>query len=157
MTLAESNRRRWLVHEPALRAASGIKSQLWALCVLGLAGAGVAVPCVAADSLAGLEAAFRPPGAVEARPDAPTEKLPDSDVSGLRVLVSSRSRSLAFIDGHLVHVGDKVNGMRVTEINQRGVVLAGDGRARQRLDINPTVVKRTHPLKETRHSKESAQ
>jgi hypothetical protein len=74
----------------------------------------------------------------------------DANQSGLRVVVSSTSRSVASIDGQIVHVGDMVNGMRVTQINPHGVVLVGEGGVSERLMVNPAVVKRKLPAKATR-------
>ena len=54
---------------------------------------------------------------------------------------------MASIDGQIVHVGDTVNGMRVTQINSQGVVLVGEGGVQERLLINPSVVKRTPSVK----------
>ena len=76
----------------------------------------------------------------------------DANQSGLRVVVSSRGRSVASIDGQIVHVGDTVNGMRVTRINPQGVVLTGEDGVEERLAIHPSVVKRMHSVNAKRVS-----
>jgi hypothetical protein len=121
------------------RAAAGWRAGLAALFV---AGAGTA--CLAADSMTGLGSAFRPQGLPDA-PVAGNGERTGANLSGLRVVVSSTSRSVASIDGQIVHVGDIVNGMRVTQINAQGVVLVGEGGVTERLPINPLVVKRKRP------------
>jgi len=52
---------------------------------------------------------------------------------------------VASIDGQIVHVGDIVNGMRVTRIDQHGVLLIGEG-VQEQLMVNPSVVKRMRPV-----------
>jgi len=119
----------------------------WRAWLVGLSIAGLGSACPAADSMDGLGSAFRPPSGADARVEGNGENLP-----GLRVVVSSVSRSVASIDGRIVRVGDTVNGMRVTQINQQGVVLTGEDGASERLMINPSVVKRKLPVKATRNS-----
>jgi len=112
--------------------------------------AGLPSVCLAADSMSSLGSAFRPQGVT----DAPASPAAGSvqhgaNLPGLRVVVSSTSRSVATIDGQIVHVGDVFNGMRVTQINPNGVVLMGEGGVSERLTINPAVVKRNLPAKAT--------
>jgi hypothetical protein len=73
---------------------------------------------------------------------------------GLRVVVVGGARSLASIDGKIVRVGDMVNGMRVADISAQGVLLVGEGGARERLGLSPSAVKR-NPAAATQVSKES--
>jgi len=125
----------------ARRAAA---ARLRAAVALSLASLGSA--CLAADSMSGLGSAFRPQGGGDA-PVAASGDRAGATLPGLRVIVSRTSRSVASIDGQIVHVGDTVNGMRVTQINSQGVVLVGEGGVQERLLINPSVVKRTPPVK----------
>jgi hypothetical protein len=125
---------------------SGLRAGLAAL---SIAGAGAA--CLAADSAGGLGSAFRPQGWADAPIDGNGERT-EANLAGLRVVVASASRSVASIDGQIVHVGDMVNGMRVTRIDQHGVVLTGEGGVTERLTVNPPGVKRERPAKATRDS-----
>jgi hypothetical protein len=102
----------------------------------------LATPCIAADSMNGLGSAFRPQSLPIVPVAASAGERTAGAAAGLRVLVLSRSRSVASIDGQVVHVGDTVNGMRVTRIDQQGVVLTGEGGATEQLTIAPSVVKR---------------
>jgi hypothetical protein len=78
--------------------------------------------------------------------------------SGLRVVVLNGSTAHASIDGRVVHVGDTINGMRVTRITEQGVVLAGEGGVEERLSIQPpSVVKRMQTTPPARVSKGSVQ
>jgi hypothetical protein len=115
-----------------------------------LAIAGLAPLCLAADSMSSLGSAFRPQGVADV-PAAPAagSGQQGTNLPGLRVVVSGASRSVATIDGQIVHVGDVVNGMRVTQINPTGVVLVGEGGVSERLTINPAVVKRKLPATAT--------
>lgn len=127
-------------------AVTGLRAGLAAL---SLASVGTA--CLAADSVAGLASAFRPQGWA----DAPTQgngERTEAAPPGLRVVVASASRSVASIDGQIVHVGDTVNGMRVTRIDQNGVLLTGEGGVTERLTVIPPAVKRERPAKATRDS-----
>lgn len=101
--------------------------------------------------MSSLGSAFRPQGLADApaAPAAGKGENAGSNLPGLRVVVSSASRSVATIDGQIVHVGDVVNGMRVTQINPNGVVLVGEGGVSE-LTINPAVVKRKLPAKAPR-------
>ena len=119
------------------------------LAVLWLAG--MASSCLAAESMSGLGAAFRPQAGAAA-PVVGSGDRSNSNAPGLRVIVSGASGSVASIDGRTVHVGDLVNDMRVTQINPQGVVLAGEGGAEERLTINPSVVKRVRPTNPKRVS-----
>src|SRR4029453_18546501 len=103
-----------------------------------------ATPCLAAESMSGLGAAFRPLAGAAA-PLGGSGDRSNPNVPGLRVIASGGSGSVASIDGRTVHVGDIVNDMRVTQINLQGVVLTGEGGAEERLTINPSVVKRMRP------------
>jgi hypothetical protein len=111
-----------------------------------------AAPGMAADSMSGLGAAFRP----QTRSDVAAHAAGQRDqgnLSGLRVVVSGAGQSVASIDGRTVHVGDNVNGMRVTRISEQGVVLTGEGGVEQRLTINPpSVIKSMQPVKAMRDS-----
>jgi hypothetical protein len=89
-----------------------------------------------------LDGAFRPREApVPARPPA-TEAGDADNARGLRVVVTGRGRSVASIDGRLVHVDDEVNGMRVVRIDAQGVVLARDDGNRERVTLAPGAAKR---------------
>jgi len=128
------------------------------LLALTLAGACSASP--AADSISGLGSAFRP----QAGPEAPAAgagageragaaAAGQAHLSGLRVLVSSKARSVALIEGQIVHVGDRVNGLRVAQIDPQGVDLIGEDGVRQRLVVSPAVVKRQRPAGAADYSK----
>jgi hypothetical protein len=121
------------------RARAVDAAALWTLAALSPAW--LATPCIAADSMSGLGSAFRPQS-LPTVPLAASAGERTGGAAGLRVLVLSPSRSLASIDGQVVHVGDTVNGMRVTRIDQQGVVLTGEGGATEQLTIAPSVVKR---------------
>lgn len=126
-----------------------------ALAALGLAAAGVS--CAAAESVNALGLAFRPQGAVDAQPAGGGIERRGASSSGLRVVVSRPSHALASIDGRVVHVGDTVNGMRVTRISEQGVVLTGEGGVQEQLTLDPpSVVKRMHPAKAERVSNGAA-
>jgi len=56
-----------------------------------------------------------------------------------------------------VHVGDTVNGMRVIEISERGIVFVGDEGVKERLDIIPSAVKKMRPVGEKQNLKGSGQ
>ena len=127
-------------------AVTGLRAGLAALSI-----AGVGAACLAADSVGGLGSAFRPQGWADAPIDGNGERT-DANLAGLRVVVASASRSVASIDGKIVHVGDMVNGMRITRIDQHGVVLTGDGGITDRLTVIPSGVKRERPAKATRDS-----
>jgi|SRR5437867_1616185 len=122
------------------RAAAAWRAGLAALSIAGLGTA-----CMAADSMSGLGSAFRPQGAADA-PGQGSGARTEANQSGLRVVVSSASRSVASIDGQIVRVGDIVNGMRVTRINAQGVVLMGEGGVTEQLMVNPSAVKRQPPV-----------
>jgi len=132
-------------------AVTGLRAGLVALSI-----AGVGAACLAADSVGGLGSAFQPQGWAEAPIDGNSERT-EANLAGLRVVVASASRSVASIDGKIVHVGDMVNGMRVTRIDQHGVVLTGEGGATERLTITPPAVKRERPAKATRGSQGAPQ
>ena len=114
---------------------------LSAFCIAAYAGL-----CQAADSFTGLGGSFRPSAAPEAAAAPASGVRPGANTAGLRVVLSSRSRSIASIDGQIVHVGDTVNGMRVKQIDQQGVLLVGEDGARERLEMNPLAVKRQRPV-----------
>jgi hypothetical protein len=128
------------------RAAGGWRAGLAALAIAGLGSA-----CLAAESISSLGAAFRPQVGADA-PVAGNAQPTGANLAGLRVVVSSTSRSLASIDGQIVRVGDMVSGMRVTQINQQGVVLMGEGGVRERLTVYPSAVKRKRPVNAPRVS-----
>ena len=96
----------------------------------------------AADAMSGLGASFRPPPGSEGRTDGATAR---GDVApGLRiVLLRAGQPAAASIDGRMVHVGDSVNGLRVTRIDAQGVTLAGEDGVSERLLVNPAVLKNT--------------
>jgi hypothetical protein len=127
-------------------AVTGLRAGLVAL---SIAGAGAA--CLAGDSVGGLGSAFRPQGWADAPIDSNGEHT-EANLTGLRVVVASASRSVASIDGKIVHVGDLVNGMRVTRIDQHGVLLTGEGGVTERLTVSPSAVKRERLAKTTRDS-----
>lgn len=135
---------------PAQRDALRRVARGWrALAALSIASLGSG--CLAAESTSNLGSAFRPQG-VAAAPAAGNGEHAGANLPGLRVVVSGASRSVASIDGQIVHVGDKVNGMRVTQISPHGVVLVGEGGASERLTVYPSVVKRKVAAKATRIS-----
>ena len=129
------------------RTAAGLRAGLAAISIVGLSTA-----CLAADSMSGLGSAFRPQGGADLPPVGGHVERPGANPPGLRVVVSSASRSVASIDGQIVHVGDTVNGMRVTQINAQGVVLKGEGGVSESLMLAPSVVKRQHLAKAARIS-----
>ena len=115
--------------------------------------------CQATDA-GSLGRAFRPQ---EAPPPPPAARAASAPVavgtarsegasSGLRVVVLAPNRSLAFIDGKIVRRGDLVNGMRVADISERGVVLVGEDGAREHLRLTPAAVKREHPAAAAQNS-----
>ena len=124
------------------------------LAVLWLAG--MASSCLAAESMSGLGAAFRPQAVAPARVVGSGEQS-NLNAPGLRVIVSGASGAVASIDGRTVHVGDIVNDMRVTQINLQGVVLTGEDGTEERLTINPSVVKRMRLVKAKRVANGAAQ
>lgn len=126
------------------KAIAGLRAGLVAL---SIAGAGAT--CLAVDSAGGLGSAFQPQGWADAPSDGNGART-EANRAGLRVVVASASRSVASIDGKIVHVGDMVNGMRVTRIDQHGVVLTGEGGVTERLTVIPPTVKRERPTKTTR-------
>lgn len=127
-------------------AVTGLRAGLAALSITG-----VGATCLAADSAGGLGSAFRPHGWADAPSDGNSERT-EANLAGLRVVVASASRSVASIDGKIVRVGDMVNGMRITRIDQNGVVLTGEGGVTERLTVIPPTVKRERPAKATRDS-----
>jgi len=116
----------------------------------------MAPPCLAAESVSGLGAAFRPQAIAAARVVGSGEQS-NLNAPGLRVIVSGASGAVASIDGRTVHVGDIVNDMRVTQINLQGVVLTGEDGTEERLTINPSVVKRMRLVKAKRVANGAAQ
>ncbi|MDZ5457028.1 hypothetical protein [Azohydromonas lata] len=109
---------------------------------LAAAAAAVAIPAaLAADSMSGLGASFRPAAGADARPDAGAAR--GDALPGLRVVLLRGGRQAAAIDGRMVHVGDSVNGLRVTRIDAQGVTLSGEDGASERLLVNPSVLKNT--------------
>ena len=128
------------------RAAARLRA--W-LAALSIAGPGTA--CLAAESIGGLDAAFRPQGSAAAPVDG-TDERTDANLVGVRVMASSASRSVASIDGQIVRVGDVVHGMRVTQIDRLGVVLTREGGVTERLLVSPSVVKRMRPVDAARVS-----
>jgi len=127
-------------HSAGRRAAAGLRAWLTALSIAGLGTA-----CLAAESIGGLDSAFRPQGGVAAPVEANGERT-DANLVGVRVMASSASHSVASIDGQIVRVGDVVHGMRVTQIDRQGVVLTREGGVTERLMVNPSVVKRMRPV-----------
>lgn len=108
-------------------------------------------PVAAADNLG---AAFRPQGG-DSAPGSGAEA--EANVSGVRVVIVGAHRRVATIDGHVVRVGDRLNGSRVMRISLQEVVLLGEDGSTERLLVSPAVAlsKRPSPanardLKETR-------
>ena len=66
----------------------------------------------------------------------------DGGDSGLRMVMLKGSQSFAVIDGRTVRIGDRLNEMRVSRIDHNGVLLVGDGGARQELVFAPALKKR---------------
>jgi hypothetical protein len=105
---------------------------------------GALAASAAAQSLGGLDSAFRPQAAPPAQRSAASAPADEGDYApGLRVVVTGRQRAVASIDGRVVHVGDEVNGMRVVRIDTHGVVLAGDEGVSERLTLAPAAEKRS--------------
>ena len=123
----------------------------WRAALAALVTAGLGTTCLAAESISGLGSAFRPQGGADVSVQGGGARS-DANQSGLRVVVSSAGRSVASIDGQIVHVGDIVNGMRVTRIDQHGVLLIGEGDVQENLMVNPSVVKRMRPANAKRAS-----
>jgi len=121
--------------------------------VVAFACTALAWQCMAADSMGNLASAFRPQGFVDRAPEGVRAERPDASGAGLRVVVSRASRPVASIDGQIVHVGDTVHGMRVTQINAQGVVLQGQDGANESLTVTPSVVKRSRLPQASRISK----
>jgi hypothetical protein len=121
----------------------------WRSVFVALAFAGAGSACIAAESIGNLGAAFRPQGTVDASTEPKRAAPAPGSLPGLRVVVSSASRTLATIDGQIVRVGDTVNNMRVTRIDTHGVMLVGQGGAREWLKVTPAVVKSPRPAKAT--------
>ena len=128
-------------HSAGRRAAAGVRAWLAALSIASLGTA-----CLAAESIGGLDSAFRPHGGVAAAPVEGNGERTEANLVGVRVMASSASHSVASIDGQIVRVGDVVHGMRVTQIDRQGVVLTRDGGVTERLMVNPSVVKRMRPV-----------
>jgi len=129
------------------RAAASLRAWLAAFSIAGLGTA-----CLAAESIGGLDAAFRPQGGAAAPAEVNGEHT-DATLVGVRVMVSSTSHSVASIDGRIVRVGDVVHGMRVTQIDRQGVVLTREGGVTERLMVvSPSVVKRMRPVAAARVS-----
>lgn len=119
--------------------------------VVALLLAGQGAASLAADAASGLGSAFRPqlPPALpvanagaQTTGDQPTSAAPP----GLSVVLAGPGRTLATIDGKIVHVGDTFNGMRVVRIDLRGVVLAGEGGKKEEMAVNPSAIKRACPV-----------
>ena len=123
---------------------SAAQASMLLLALAMLAGAS---PGWAAESFAGMGGAFRPSAAPPSDAVVALGSTPRSadNLAGLRLVLSGAGRALASIDGHIVRVGDTVNGMRVLQINPQGVLLAGEDGARERLEMNPLAVKRQRP------------
>lgn len=100
----------------------------------------------AADGMSGLGASFRPQPGVDGRTEGRTDggAARGDAAPGLRiVLLRAGQQAAASIDGRMVHVGDSVNGLRVTRIDAQGVTLAGEDGVSERLLVNPAVLKNT--------------
>ena len=133
--------------------AAGWRAGLAALAALAaLETGGLGTACRAADTMGGLGSSFRPPAGATAPADGGSGEPADPSQGGLRVVVSGASRSVASIDGRIVHVGDLVNNLRVTRISPQEVVLTGEDGATERLLVSPAVVKRKPPAAATRNS-----
>jgi len=134
-------------HSAGRRAAAGLlRAWLAALSIAGLGTDGLA-----AESIGGLDSAFRPQGGVAAPAEGNGERT-DANLVGVRVMASGVSHSVASIDGRIVRVGDVVHGMRVTQIDRQGVVLTREGGVTERLMVSPLVVKRMRPVAAARVS-----
>lgn len=123
----------------------------WPASLVGLALAltQAAVPAQA-QGLSGLGGAFRPQALPSAAPPMPGLAPAPGDAAsapaqpgGVHVVVTGTPRPRAVIDGRIVHVGDKVLGMKVTRIDAGGVVLAGENGQMERLLLNPAVSRQT--------------
>ena len=136
---------------PAPRRAAWRVAAAWRAGLATLAIAGLVPACQAADTLSGLGSAFRPQGGANATAEGNGEPT-DPNQSGLRVVVSRPSRSVALIDSKIVQVGDLVNNKRVARINPQEVVLMGEDGVSERLLVSPSVVKRKPAVNATRHS-----
>lgn len=123
----------------------------WRTGLVALALAGLGSGSGAAELTSALGSAFRPQAGAEAPAAGPAGPA-GANLPGLRIVVSGASRSVASIDGQMVHVGDVVNGMRVTRIDPQGVVLIGEGGVSQRLTMSPSVAKRMVDARTTRKS-----
>lgn len=126
---------------------------------LALAAALLALPPVTqAQPTGGIGSAFRPqtlpavssPVSGPANPASAAAPATPGGESGLRVVVSGGKQALAAIDGRLVRVGDRINGMRVSQIGPHGVVLTGEGGTREELKLHPAAEKK--PAMSTRVS-----
>ena len=133
---------------PGQRSARHRAADGWRATLVGLAIAGLGPASLAGESISSLGAAFRPQGGADTPAPGSGERA-GANLPGLRVVVSSPARSLASIDGQIVRVGDMVNGMRVAQIDQQGVLLVGEGGVRERLTVSPSAVKRERPAKAT--------
>jgi hypothetical protein len=128
--------------EPRLR--------LWSVWLTLVLSAGWSPGARAADSLDQLGNAFGPAGQANGAPTVEGSEGAGAGVAGVRVLVSSRSRSLAYVDGVLVHVGAQVNGMRVAAIDQQGLVLVNEDGVRSRLNVSTSAVKQARTTRDER-------
>lgn len=118
------------------RTGAEVLALLAAWCILAHAG-----PCQGAELFSGLGGSFRPSGVPAAAAAPASAARSGASAAGLRVVLSSPSRTIASIDGQIVRVGDTVNGMRVTQIDPQGVLMVGEDGARERLEMNPLAVK----------------
>jgi MSHA biogenesis protein MshK len=104
--------------------------------------------CVLSGACAAQAQALRDP----TRPPsfaAPAARGPAVTESGLvlqTVLISPHRRN-ATISGRLLHVGDRIAGMRLTEIRESAVVLQGADEQRT-LELFPAVAKRKAEVRE---------
>ena len=137
-------------HRPHLPSHARCRhTTAWRTGLTALSIASLGLVCQAAESLGGLASAFRPQAGTGTQAQGNGERA-DPGSSGLRIVLSSASGSVATIDGRLVRVGDTVKGMRVSRIDAQGVLLTGEDGATEWLLVNPSAVKSKSGVKASR-------
>ena len=125
--------------------ARGSVVTTWSVAISMLLLAGPPAACLAAEPVGGLGPAFRPQVPVAAPAAGVGASTAGVNPPGLHVVIVGPGRTLASIDGHIVHVGDTIHGMRVTQITLHGVVLTSDEGRKEKLTVNPSAIKRECP------------
>lgn len=82
---------------------------------------------------------MRPPPEFLVRPGAGAG---GSGAGAPQVLVLSRERREATVNGQIVRLGDRVNGARIEQISEDALVLRSDDRSRQTMHLYPGIEKK---------------